>query len=352
MVSKNPSLPVLSDVLISVSKDKKSLMFSATNLDLGANFTLKAKIEDGEERIAVKAGALAQFLTNTTTDKEVLLEIKDNVLVVKTKSGNAKFAGSLAEDFPTINDLNQPVIFSLDGSKISDGLKSVVYSASTSQIKPELSGVFIYPDGDNLIFVSTDSFRLAEKKVKNKNIMNDFDGFVIPTKNALEISRIMETEDEVFEVKFGGGQVSFLSNELNLVSRVVEGNFPDYKQIIPKEQKTEAVFLKEDLVKALKASTVFSDSFNQITFEFKPQDKKLEIFSKNKGVGEGDVSISAALSGENAEIGFNYKYLTDCLPVIKSDSVSVSLFGVGKPAIIRGVSDNTFMYLVMPMNRQ
>jgi len=351
VVSKNPALPVLSDVLISPFKNNNEIVISATNLDLGVNFLLKAKIEGEKKKIAIKAGALAQFLSNISTEREVLLEIEGNTLAVKTKSGNAKFAGSEAEDFPVINKLDSEPIVSLEAIKITEGIKSVIYSVSNSQIKPELAGVFVYLTGDDLVFVSTDSFRLAEKKIKIKKPKEDFDGFIIPTKNILEIGRVLEGEEGIFDIRVGGGQVSFSKEGVYLVSRSVEGNFPDYKQIIPKEQKTEAVFLKEDLVRSLKASTVFSDSFNQITFCFKPKEKSVEISSKNSGVGEGDIKISSALSGEDIQIGFNHKYIVDCLGSIKSDSVSVFLFGVGKPAILRGVSDSSFMYLVMPMNR-
>ncbi len=356
ITSKNLSLPVLAEVMIVVKQKESELVFFSTNLDLGAEFHLKVKIEKSEEgeekKITVKAGALAQFLSNTVSEKEVTIEIQGNILFVKTKSGTAKFIGSEAGDFPEISKIDTEQNFTIEAFKICDGIKSTSYSASVSQIKPELSGIFIYAEGDNLIFVATDSFRLAEKKIKIKNLKKEIENLILPAKNAQEIVKILEPKgsDDV-EIKIGGGKISFKAGDAYLVSRLIEGSFPDYKQIIPKEQKTEAIFLKEDLLRALKASTVFSDSFNQIIFDFQPKNKKVEIFSKNSGVGEGTLDISAALSGEDAKIGFNHKYILEALAVIKSDSVSMSLSGMGRPAIIRGVSENSFMGLIMPMNR-
>ena len=131
----------------------------------------------------------------------------------------------------------------------------------------------------------------------------------------------------------------------------MDGSFPDYRQIIPKESKTEVVVLKEDLVRALKVATVFSDSFNQTTFSVNPAKKKLELKAKSADVGEGSTVLQAAISGESVEISFNHRYFSDCLASIPSDSVSISFSGANKPTVIRGVSDTSFIYIVMPMNR-
>jgi DNA polymerase-3 subunit beta len=136
-----------------------------------------------------------------------------------------------------------------------------------------------------------------------------------------------------------------------LISRTVDGSFPDYKQIIPKEFKTEVIILKEDLLRALKASVAFSDKFNQTVFSILPQGKVVSIKSKSNEIGEGCVNLDAAISGDEMEISFNHKYVIDCLNFIKSDSISLSFSGDAKPALLRGVSDHSFRYVVMPMNR-
>ena len=165
----------------------------------------------------------------------------------------------------------------------------------------------IYSEGKKLVFVSTDSFRLAEKKI-SIDVARDTSQTIIPIKNAIELSRVAEEFDRnELKLFFGKNQIAIEGDGIYFVSRIVEGSFPDYKQIIPKEWKTEAVMLKEDFSRALKTATVFSDSFNQTTLSVLPGKNKLEIKTKNNEVGEGDVVIQSAISGEQIDISFNHK---------------------------------------------
>ena len=136
-----------------------------------------------------------------------------------------------------------------------------------------------------------------------------------------------------------------------LTSRVIDGSFPDYKQIVPKEFKTEVVVLKQDLLNALKLSNIFSDKFNQVNLLINPAKKIFELSSSNNDIGENKTYLDATLSGEEVQLGFNYKYFFDCFQSINSDSVSIRTNGAQKPIIVSGVSDNSFIYLIMPMNR-
>jgi DNA polymerase-3 subunit beta len=137
-----------------------------------------------------------------------------------------------------------------------------------------------------------------------------------------------------------------------VVSRVIDGVFPDYRQIIPKGYATEAVVLKQDLLNALKISNIFSDKFNQIHLTIDPKGKIFQIQTKNSDVGENVTNVDAALTGDKVEINFNYRYISDCFQSIDADSVSLQFGGMNRPMVIRPVSgDQTFMYLAMPMNR-
>jgi DNA polymerase-3 subunit beta len=146
-------------------------------------------------------------------------------------------------------------------------------------------------------------------------------------------------------------QISFKTKDIYLTSRVVDGNFPDYKQIIPKNSSTEAVVLKQDFISSLKVSNIFSDKFNQITITVKPSEKVFEIEARNADVGENTTLMNGALSGENVSANFNYKYILDCFQSITADSLNLQLNGNNRPMIIHPVGDSSFMYLVMPMNR-
>lgn len=132
---------------------------------------------------------------------------------------------------------------------------------------------------------------------------------------------------------------------------MIDGNFPDYKQIIPKETKTEVTVLKQDLVSSLKIANIFADKFSQVIFNINPSEKTLRITTKNMDVGENINSIDAVIKGEGLNISFNYKYIMDCFQSIDSDSISLSFSDMNRPMIIRGVSDKSFLYLVMPMNK-
>jgi DNA polymerase-3 subunit beta len=191
---------------------------------------------------------------------------------------------------------------------------------------------------------------LAEKRVKTKKTA-DFGQILIPFKNVVDLLKIITDEKEMLEVNFTKNQISLKYRDIYIVSRVIDGVFPDYKQIIAKEFKTEVIVLKQDLLSALKLSNIFADNFNQINIKASVSDKALEFRTKNASVGENVNRLSATITGESVEINFNYKYIIDCFQSINSDSISFSFNGLNKPMVIRGVSDKTFTYLVMPMNR-
>jgi len=200
------------------------------------------------------------------------------------------------------------------------------------------------------VFVSTDSFRLAEKKIKINGI-EEIPGILIPFKNISEILRIFGEVQDVVRVCFNKNQISFSSNNIYLTSRIIDGVFPDYRQIIPKEFKVEAVVLKQDLLNALKLSNIFSDKFNQINLLINPKEKVFELSSQNNDVGENKTYLDAAIKGEDILLGFNYKYFLDCFQSLNTDSISIRLNQPSKPIVISGNSDDSFTYLIMPMNR-
>ena len=279
----------------------------------------------------------------------VRIEGSDGNLIIKTKKSNIKLKGQPHNDFPTIPTVSGKT-FEIESKKLADGIKSVYYSSSPSDIKPEISSVFIYTHEDNLVFVSTDSFRLAEKKVKVKGL-EEITGILVPFKNIAEILRIFGEVEDTVKVCFNKNQISFSAGNIYLTSRVIDGIFPDYRQIIPKGATTEAVLLKQDLLNALKLSNIFSDKFNQVNLSIKPKEKIFELSSANSDIGENKTYLDAAIKGENVELGFNYKYFLDCFQAVNTDSVSIKLNGAASPIIVTPVSDPSFSYLIMPMNR-
>jgi len=347
VTGKNLTLPVLGCILLEAKNN--SLTIRATNLDLGIEIHVPVKIEK-EGVVAVPGQILSQFVASLQGDKNIKIEAVEGNLSISSSMASTTIKSMSSEDFPTIPVVPKEKTFDIVASDFVRGLKSVWYSSSVSGIKPELSSILIASEEDVLVFAATDSFRLAEKRIKTKK-QNDFGQILIPFKNIPEIVRVLEGMEGTTTVALSKNQISFSSDGVYLVSRVVDGVFPDYKQIIPKESKTEAIVLKQDLLHSLKLATIFSDKFNQVGVSVRPEQKVFELKTRSNEVGENVSRLIATVSGEDVEINFNYKYIIDCFQSIDVDTICLQFNGLNRPVVIRGVSDKTFMYLVMPMNR-
>src|SRR3989338_755235 len=347
ITGKNITLPILSCVLLDAHDSL--LTIKATNLDLGIEITLPVKvIKPG--KTAVSGSVLYNFISNITNDKNITLEVVNDNLKISTKHTNSIIKAFPVDDFPNIPRVSKEKTFNFNVPGLIKGFKSVMYSSSVSTIRPVLSSIFLSSEEDGVVFVATDSFRLSEKRVGVKK-HKEFGQILIPFKNAGEIIRTLEDiKDDVF-VCLNENQISFSYNDIYITSRVIDGVFPDYKQIIPKETKTEAIVLKQDLISGLRISNIFSDKFSQVTFNVRPKEKVFEITTKNMDIGENINNIDAVITGEELTISFNYKYIIDCFQSIDSDSVSLSFSDTNKPMVVRGVGDKSFLYLVMPMNK-
>lgn len=347
LAGKHLSLPILSHVLLIATRG--SLVVRSTNLDMGAEYTIPVKVEK-EGSVAVPASVFSSFISNLGTVRGVVLEVTDGKLTVSAEGVRAVINGANSDDFPTIPKAEGPS-FSLDPQTLLRGFKAVHYAGALGNLKPELSSVYLYHDGEELVFAATDSFRLAEKRIPFKKAATTFQSVLIPIKNVAELIRMLEEEKDEIRVFIGKGQLSIEGNGLLCTSRLVEGSFPDYRQIIPKEWKAEAVVLKEDLLGALKLTSLFSDRFNQLHIHLEPKKKLLELSARSGELGESSSSFHAALQGETIQSNFNHRYIADCLNAISADSVAFRFSGDNRPLLIGGVGDQSFRYLVMPMNR-
>jgi len=347
ITGKNITLPILSCVLLE-AKDS-ILTIKATNLDLGIEISIPAKVVKTGS-IAVSGSVLYNFISNINNDKNVNLEVIDGNLKVYTKHNQSIIKAFPIDDFPNIPKIKNEKTFNFNVPGLIKGFKSVLYSSSVSTIRPVLSSILVASEEDSVVFVATDSFRLAEKKIGVKK-HKEFNQILIPFKNTGEIIRTLEDIKDDVEVCLNDNQISFSYENLYLTSRVIDGNFPDYKQIIPKEQKTEVVVLKQDFLSGLRISNIFADKFSQVTFKISTKDKKISISTKNSDIGENINNIDAVIKGEELTISFNYKYIIDCFQSIDSDSISLSFSDNNRPMIIKGVGDKSFLYLVMPMNK-
>ncbi len=347
VTSKHSSLPILSSVLLCTNN--KSLIIRATNLEVGVEFQIEANIK-GHGSVALPGALLANALSSIYNEQEVTLSVVNGICKITTKTKTLTIKGVNPDDFPTIPLINVGEKFVMPSVKFIQGVKAVVMSAAISDIKPEISSVYIYQNGEALTFVATDSFRLAEKKIKQTGITLSH-GIIIPAKNILEIMRVLEIVNEDINFVVSKNQISCTGKSLYVTSRVIQGVYPDYEQILPKTSTTEMIVLKEDLINTIKLSTLFSDKFNKITVNIDPQQKICNISTKNSEIGETESNLTATLIGEPVEISLNGKHMFDCFSVIEKDSVIIQFNGADKPAVVRGLGDPSFTYLTMPLTR-
>ena len=346
ITARNSTLAALGTILMIVSG--KSLKIRATNLSLGIELEMMVKSErDGV--VAIDGKILAEFLSTLPKNSKIKIVAEDTTMSVVTDKNRTTIKTHPNEDFPTLPTVSGIEVI-VPKSEFVRGVKMTAFSAALSDIKPEISSVYVMAEKNTLTFAATDSFRLAEKReVLHKSA--EFPPVIIPYKNIAEIARVIESATGDVTLTIGENQISFSAENIYLTSRIISGSFPDYKQIIPKAFSTEAVVLKQDILNALKSANIFSDKFNQITFVVSPQKKTLECLSKNTDVGEYTGVVDAALSGDEVSISVNQRYFVDCLALIPQDSISIGLNGGNRPVVIRGVSDGSFTYLLMPMNR-
>jgi len=348
VASKNLTLPVLSCLLFETKEN--TLKIKATNLDISLVINNQCKISE-QGIVAIPAQTISSYISNLPkSDNIVNFELKENLLHLNTKSSDTIIKTQPTDDFPEIKETSSESEIRIKSKDFIKGLNSVWYSSSTSSIKPELSSIYIYQQDGELIFVATDSFRLAEKRIKIKDLEN-FSEVLIPFKNVTEIIRIFDGIEEDLILNFIEDQLIIKSEEIYLSSRVVDGTFPDYKQIIPKESKTNINVLKEDFIQSLRISNIFSGKFNQIIFSIMPTDNIFEIRSLSDDLGETKNVIKSKSEGDNLKISFNSKYINDCFGSIKSETLSLDFCGLDKPMIIKSNNDENFTYLVMPMNK-
>ncbi|PIR44621.1 MAG: DNA polymerase III subunit beta [Candidatus Vogelbacteria bacterium CG10_big_fil_rev_8_21_14_0_10_51_16] len=352
---KNLALPVLSSILLEARE--KSLRVRATNLEIGVEINIPAKVLEAGT-IAVSGALLNNFL-GLVADGDVLkLEAVKGNLTVATRATNSIVKGVPADDFPTIPRVNGAGSFSLSSEHLVAGLKATVYSAALSDMKPEISSVHCYVDENEIVFVATDSFRLAEKRFsigKDTRLSEDNEplSIIIPYRNVLEIIRLFESVVGKVAVQYSKHQISLTSEDegVYVTSRLVSGLFPNYQQILVKEKTTEIVVAKQQLLSALKLTNIFADKLNQVTFKVIPGDGLCEVSSQSGDVGESASRLEATVEGEDITIGFNNRYILDCFSSIEEEMLSLALNGPNRPLTIRGMGDPTFFYLVMPLQR-
>ncbi len=347
MTGKNLTLPILSALHLSAKEG--SLTIRATNLSIGIEYTLSAKVvEPGE--LVVPAHLFVSSLQGIEKDQPITLASEQDNLLLSYKGGRMVIKCLPSEDFPTLPQIESVHMFSVPSRDFIEGARSVVFAAAQTDIKPELSSVYIHSRDGHLVFVATDAFRLAQKKVRVKNI-EQFPDILIPAKNLIEILKALPDSKELITFTITENQFSCTTEGVYITSRLTSGNYPDYRTIIPKESTTECIALKADVQNILKTLSVFSDRDSRIDVAMHPGEKSCTFSSRNNDVGEAVHSLSCTLKGNDVDIRVNQKHFQDALMALSVDSAVISCTEPNKPIIVQGVSDASFLYLMMPLSR-
>jgi len=343
---RSVTLPVLAGIAIVAGDD--GIKLRATNLETGIDLKIPGIIRT-EGVVVIPASILKEITNSLTGVGSITLEHTGDTVVLSSQSGRSQIKTLSFDDFPTLPFPEaSEAKFSLPGSLIRSLILTVAGCASPSTVRPELASVLFSAEGGIVKAVATDSFRLAEKKVSAAGTVSPF-SILIPAKNAIDI--VQTIPDDVVEVLVDEHQCAFSWPNGMVTTRLVTIPYPDYSQIIPKSFITEATLLRKDLEASLRRTAVFSDTFQKIRLQFSPDDKQVAFSARNTEIGESSETVPAQIIGDGIELSFNHRYVTAPLSLITSDSITLSSAGLGRPLVMRGVGDATFLYLVMPMNQ-
>ncbi|MEK7622138.1 MAG: DNA polymerase III subunit beta [Patescibacteria group bacterium] len=348
ITGKNLSLPILNSVILEAVG--RTLIIRATNLELGIEISLPCRVST-EGLTAVPGAVLFNFLSNVAGEMVALESVSGNLTVSSPQSATI-IKGYPPTDFPSLPKVTENrQTFTIPSDDLATALRAVAYSASSSLTKPEIASVCLYNQSGELAVVATDSFRLAEKVFPPAlKVSLTLNHLIIPIKNVAEIIRALELDESEVTVEYNQHQISFQIGDIYLTSRLVDGVYPDYRQIIPTTRLTEATLPRAELLETLKLLNIFVDRSGQITLAVSPTDKLIEFTARNDS-GENTSRLPVAIEGEPVTLTINVKYLLDCFQSFTTDSLRFKFNGPHKPVVVQGVGDSSFTYLIMPINR-
>lgn len=341
-VSARAQLPVLSHIL--VEADKQGFVLSATDLELGIKVRVPAKVEK-EGRCTVPAKMLYEFLTSLSPGK-VSLESEGESLRIKSGGYSASFQTMTPEEFPVLPEFSNEIV-EMAAGELADAVGKTAFASARDSLRPALTGILL-EFGKHLKLVATDGFRLSIQKAEAKNKGEEV-SLLAPARVAGELMRFpAETT-----VKVGylpeSHQILFENEGALLVSQLIDGNFPEYQKIMPKELETTLTTGREELLQAVKAAHIFArDNSNMMKWEV--GEKKIVVSANSPERGECRVEVSASIEGVGGQIVFNAKFVADYLSILAGERVSFGMNGSLAPGMFWEDEDKAGKYVVMPIN--
>jgi len=352
--SKSLTLPILNNILISV--EKNFLNLAATDLEIGINWWVLTKTEK-EGKITIPSRLFSNFI-NLLPNKTIALEVKNDNLFIECENYKTQIKGLSAEEFPIIPKITNGDMISIKASSFCKSLNQIADIAVPSTARPEISGIYFLFQKNLITIAATDSFRLGEKKIflKNNSPLEKEYSLILPQKTAKELVNIFSEKQGELKMYFSPDQVMFEypmeetdHAQVQVISRLIEGEYPNYQEIIPKKYTTQLVLNKDEFLNQIKTASLFSGRINEVKIKTGVKENRVEIFSQSSEIGEYQSSVLGKVKGDPIEISFNHRFLLDGLLSIKTPEVVIELNKETGPGVLKAVGDDTYIYVVMPI---
>lgn len=344
-------LPVLKNFLFTAHND--ALRLVSTDLELAIQYTVSAKIITAGVT-AIPFAVFSQIIGSLSSER-ISFEYKGSALLVSSDNYKAKITTANSDEYPLIPSIESEKArqFVFDPDVFIDGLSAVSAACQASDIRPELSGVYMAYKGGLLKLAATDSFRLAEKIIPDKKYETTATGdaaCIIPLKTIQEVIRVFSMKkDGKITVQFDDHQVMFETEHISIISRLIDGKFPDYDVIIPKQYLTEAVLKTSDVIAAVRVTSSLSNRLHEVKFVIDDTLKNIQVISMSQEFGESEYILPAKIKGQVNKITFNWRFVLDGLKNIKTENVLMGFNGEDKATVLKSPDDATLLYIVMPI---
>lgn len=349
---KNLSLPILNNVLLSA--EDSFLNLTSTDLEMVVKLWILSKVV--QRGSAVMPTKVTFSFISSLPNEKVTIETKSNNLYIESKNFKTQIQGFSPEEFPIIPKFKEIESLTIQNKNFYQGLSQVVAIASSSQNKPEIAGIFFSFSKNKLTIAATDSFRLAEKKLTLEGAAKKEYSCILPQKTAKDLVSILEGKEGILTISLSENQVLFefpmediKHPQLQVTSRLIEGQYPNYQDIIPSEFKTKMMVKKDEFLNQIKMASLFSNRNNEIKILVNPEKQNIEIFSQNPTIGENKSSLEAKVEGVAIEVSFNCKFLIDGVQNIKSSEILFNISKEDGPSVLKPVGDESYLYVVMPI---
>ena len=353
-VATRTTLPITQHVLFAT--DASRLKLSATNLEIAITTWIGARVEE-EGAVTVPARLLTDFVNSLSRDNITARTAADTKLLeLHCARVEARINGADPNEFPPIPAVDEGVATQLGPQELRDAIHHVVFAAAVEDSRPVLTGVSLNMEGEKLTLAAADGFRLAVHESTLLKPVEEPLSVIIPARTLQEVERLIEGQQEPIDVVVTPqrSQVLFRMKDIEIVSQLIQGTFPNYNQLIPDKHDTRTVVNLGDLQRATRTASIFAKDGSgiirlQMATEAGGQPGKLIISSRAEEVGENTGDIEAEVEGADGKIAFNSRYLSDVLAVIGQDKVALEMTTSSSPGVIRPVDGDNYVHVVMPM---